>query len=120
MFGLSNRSGHCQWTIHLQHAGRTLDRPVFQRLHRDALRSRFAAVVIHRYNGLARDQTDALALQLQLRHDHRVGVFSATEASLDEGAPNAALHEGLDGAAAAFYSAAVARDTAIGKRERAR
>ena len=101
-------------------SGRTADRPVFQEMRRDARKSRFDALVVHKFDRFARNRTDALTIKSLLRQDCGIKVFSVTEPSEDSDGPIGALIEGIMECVADWYSRNLATETAKGKRERAR
>jgi site-specific DNA recombinase len=101
-------------------SGRTDDRPAFQAMRRDARKGRFDALVMHKFDRLARNRANALAIKSLLRHDYGVKVFSVTEPSQDSDGPIGALIEGIMESVADWYSLNLATEVAKGKLERAR
>lgn len=101
-------------------SGRTLDRPAFQQMRRDARQRKFDALVVHKFDRFARNRTDALTTKSLLRQSYGVKVFSVTEPSQDSDGPWGALIEGIMESVADWYSQNLAAEVAKGKRERAR
>jgi site-specific DNA recombinase len=101
-------------------SGRDTDRPAFQSMRRDARKGRFDALVMHKFDRLARNRANALAIKSLLRHDYGVKVFSVTEPSEDSDGPIGALIEGIMESVAEWYSQNLATEVAKGKLERAR
>ena len=97
----------------------TDSRPGFQEMRRDARRHKFDALVVHKFDRLARNRANALAIKSLLRHDYRIKVFSVTEPSEDSDGPIGALMEGIMEAVADWYSRNLSTEVAKGKRERA-
>ena len=56
-------------------SGRIPNRPAFQQMRRDARKGRFEALVVHKFDRLARNRTDALAIKSLLRHDYESRSF---------------------------------------------
>lgn len=97
----------------------TDNRPGFQEMRRDARRGKFEALVVHKFDRLARNRANALAVKSLLRHDYGIKVFSVTEPSEDSDGPIGALMEGIMESVADWYSRNLATEVAKGKRERA-
>ncbi len=100
-------------------SGRSVDRPQFQALRRDAKKHLFDAIVVHKFDRFARNRTDALAVKSLLRHDYGIKVFSVTEPSEDSDGAIGALIEGIMESVADWYSRNLSNETTKGKRERA-
>jgi len=100
-------------------SGRDDDRPAFQAMRRDARKGRFDALVVHKFDRLARNRANALAIKSLLRHDYGIKVFSVTEPSEDSDGPMGALIEGIMESVADWYSRNLATEIAKGKLERA-
>jgi DNA invertase Pin-like site-specific DNA recombinase len=101
-------------------SGRSLNRPEFQRMRRDAKKGKFDAIIVHKFDRFARNRTDALAIKSLLRHEYGVKVYSVSEPSEDSDGPMGALIEGIMESVADWYSRNLATETTKGKRERAR
>jgi len=99
-------------------SGRTVNRPGLSEMRRAAKRRKFDAVVVHKFDRLARNRTDALAFKSLLRYDYGVKVFSASEPSEDSDGPIGVLIEGVMESVAHWYSQNLAAETAKGKKER--
>jgi DNA invertase Pin-like site-specific DNA recombinase len=99
-------------------SGRTTDRPAFQRMRRDARRKQFDALIVHKFDRLARNRTDALAVKSLLRYDLGIKVYSVSEPSEDSDGPMGALIEGIMESVADWYSRNLATEVAKGKKER--
>ncbi|MCO6451384.1 MAG: recombinase family protein [Caldilineales bacterium] len=99
-------------------SGRTVDRPGLLQMRREAKRRKFDAVVVHKFDRLARNRTDALAFKSLLRHDYGVKVFSVSEPSEDSDGPIGVLIEGVMESVAHWYSQNLAAEVAKGKKER--
>jgi DNA invertase Pin-like site-specific DNA recombinase len=95
------------------------DRPAFQRMIADARTGRFDAVVVHKFDRLARDRYDAMAYKTLLRKDLGLQVFSSSEPSEDSGSPEGVLVEGILEVTAHWYSLNLAAETRKGKRQKA-
>ena len=102
------------------HSGRTVDRPAFQQMRKDAAHGKFDAIVVHKFDRFARNRTDALAVKSLLRHDYGIKVFSVSEPSADSDSPTGALVEGIMESMADWYSKNLADEVAKGKKERSR
>ena len=101
-------------------SGRDDNRPAFQAMRSDARKGRYDALVIHKFDRLARNRANSLAIKSLLRHDYDIKVFSVTEPSEDSDGPLGALIEGIMEAVADWYSRNLATEVAKGKLERAR
>ena len=99
-------------------SGRTIDRPAFLQMRKDARKGKFDALVVHKFDRFARNRTDALAIKSLLRYDYGVKVFSVTEPSEDSDGPMGALVEGVMESVADWYSKNLAAEVAKGKKER--
>lgn len=95
------------------------DRPAFQEMRRDARRQLFDALVVHKFDRLARNRENALAIKSLLRRDFGIKVFSVTEPSEDSEGPIGALMEGIMESVADWYSRNLATEVKKGKYERA-
>jgi len=95
------------------------DRPAFQEMRRDARRHLFDALVVHKFDRLARNRENALAIKSLLRRDFGIKVFSVTEPSEDSDGPVGALMEGIMESVADWYSRNLATEVKKGKYERA-
>jgi site-specific DNA recombinase len=102
------------------HTGRDENRPAFQEMRRDARKGKFDALIVHKFDRLARNRANALAFKSLLRHDYDIKVLSVTEPSEDSDGPLGALIEGIMEAVAEWYSLNLATEVAKGKLERAR
>jgi site-specific DNA recombinase len=100
-------------------SGTNDDRPGFLDMRRDARRGKFDALVVHKFDRLARNRANALAIKSLLRRDYGIKVFSVTEPSEDSDGAIGALIEGIMEAVADWYSRNLASEVAKGKRERA-
>ncbi|HEX2905831.1 MAG TPA: recombinase family protein [Phototrophicaceae bacterium] len=99
--------------------GRTINnRNDFLRMRQDALKKRFDALVVAKFDRLSRSRMDAIAVKSLLRRDLGVKVFSATEPSEHDGAMGT-LIEGLLECVAEWYSLNLSQELKKGKRERA-
>lgn len=100
------------------HSGRTIDRPAFQRMRKDAAEGKFDAIVVHKFDRFARNRTDALAVKSLLRHDYGIKVFSVSEPSEDRDGAAGTLTEGVLESVADWYSKNLATEVAKSKKER--
>lgn len=100
-------------------SGRTIDRPEFLNLRRDAKKRRFDAIIVHKFDRFSRNRTDSLAVKSLLRHDYGIKVYSVSEPSEDSDGAMGALIEGIMESVADWYSRNLAQETVKGKRERA-
>lgn len=101
-----------------EESGRTIDRPEFRQMRRDARKKEFDALVMHKFDRFARGRIDALAIKSLLRQDYGIKVFSTTELSEDSDPEQGALVEGLMESVADWYSRNLSLETTKGKRER--
>ncbi|MCB8978652.1 MAG: recombinase family protein [Ardenticatenaceae bacterium] len=99
-------------------SGRSIDRPAFQKMRRDARKGKFDALVVHKFDRFARNRTESLAIKSLLRCDYGVKVFSVSEPSEDSDGPMGALIEGIMESVADWYSQNLGTETAKGKKER--
>lgn len=102
------------------YSGRTTDRPAFLQMRRDARKAKFDAIVVYRFDRLARTVSDALAIKYLLRHEYGLKVFSVTEASEDSDGEMGIIIEGVMESIADWYSQNLSEETSRGKKERAR
>ncbi len=100
------------------HSGRTIERPDFIQMRKDARKGKFDALVVHKFDRFSRNRTDALAIKSLLRYDYGVKVFSVTEPSEDSDGPLGALIEGIMESVADWYSKNLAAEVTKGKKER--
>ena len=98
-------------------SGRDENRPGFQEMRRDARKGKFDALVVHKFDRLARNRANSLAFKSLLRHDYGIKVLSVTEPSEDSDGPLGALIEGIMEAVAEWYSRNLATEVAKGKLE---
>jgi site-specific DNA recombinase len=101
------------------HSARTDDRPAFQQMVADARAGQFDAIVVHKFDRLARDRYDAVAYKKLLRNKLGVRVLSASEPSEDSDGALGMLVEGILEVVAHWYSLNLAAETRKGKREKA-
>lgn len=101
-------------------SGHTIDRPEFLRMRRDAKQGLFHAIVVHKFDRLARNHSDALAIKSLLRHQYGIKVFSVSEPSEDSDGSMGLIIEGIMESVADWYSQNLAAETVKGKREKAR
>ena len=100
-------------------SGTTDDRPSFQELVQDARRKQFDAVVVHKFDRLARNRRDASVYKSLFRVDFGIKVFSVTELSEDEDSLAGMLTEGVLELVAEWYSRNLSTETKKGKHEKA-
>ncbi|MCB0202677.1 MAG: recombinase family protein, partial [Anaerolineae bacterium] len=99
-------------------SARTVDRPGFQQMRRDARKGKFDALVVHKFDRFARNRADALAVKSLLRNDYGIKVYSVSEPSEDSDGAIGALIEGIMEAVADWYSKNLSTEVAKGKKER--
>ncbi len=99
--------------------GTTDDRPAFQDLVRDAHHNQFDAIIVHKFDRLARNRRDASVYKSLFRADLGIKVFSVTELSEDEDSLAGMLTEGVLELVAEWYSRNLSTETKKGKREKA-
>ena len=71
------------------HSARTDDRPAFQQMIADARAGRFDAIVVHKFDRLARDRYDSVTYKALLRKKLGLKVLSASEPSQGQSCPSA-------------------------------
>jgi site-specific DNA recombinase len=101
------------------HSARTDDRPAFQQLVADARAGQFDAIVVHKFDRLARDRYDAVAYKTLWRSKLGIKVLSASEPSQDSDGALGMLVEGILEVVAHWYSLNLAAETRKGKRQKA-
>ncbi len=99
--------------------GTTDERPAFQEMVRDARHKQFDAVVVHKFDRMARNRRDASIYKSLFRADLGIKVFSVTELSEDEDSLAGMLTEGVLELVAEWYSRNLSTETKKGKREKA-
>ncbi len=100
--------------------GWSLDREGFQKLRESAQRKRFDALMIWKFDRLARDENLALAIKTLLRKDYKLKIYCVQGVSEDDdNSPQSAAMEQMFGVFSAFYSRNLSSETKRGKRERA-
>jgi len=77
------------------HSARTDDRPAFQQMVADARSGQFEAIVVHKFDRLARDRYDAVAYKTLWRSKLGIKVLSASEPSQDSDGALGMLVEGI-------------------------
>lgn len=100
-------------------SGTTDERPAFQELVHDGRQSKFDAIVVHKFERMARNRRDATVYKALFRSDLKIKVFSVTELSEDEDGLAGMLIEGVMELVAEWYSRNLSQETRKGKRERA-
>jgi site-specific DNA recombinase len=101
------------------HSARTDDRPAFQQMVADARGGQFEAIVVHKFDRLARDRYDAVAYKTLWRSKLGIKVLSASEPSQDSDGALGMLVEGILEVVAHWYSLNLAAETRKGKRQKA-
>ena len=101
------------------YSARTDDRPAFQQMIADARARRFDAVIVHKFDRLARDRQDSVTYKALLRKKLGLKVLSASEPSEDSDGSLGVLIEGILEVVAHWYSLNLAAETRKGKREKA-
>ncbi len=101
------------------HSARTDDRPAFQQMIADARAGQFDALVVHKFDRLARDRQDSVTYKALLRRKLGLKVFSASEPSEDSDGSLGVLIEGILEVVAHWYSLNLAAETRKGKRQKA-
>ena len=100
-------------------SGTTDDRPGFQEMVHDGRQAKFDAIVVHKFDRMARNRRDATIYKALFRTDLKIKVFSVTELSEDEDGLAGMLIEGVMELVAEWYSRNLSQETRKGKRERA-
>ena len=95
------------------------DRPAFQDMVRGARLKEFDAIVVHKFDRMARSRRDASVYKSLFRADLGIKVFSVTELSEDEDSLAGMLTEGVLELVAEWYSRNLSSETKKGKREKA-
>ncbi len=111
-----------RWTIAVEYvdagiSGRTLNRPQFQALLRDAREGRIDVIIVHKLDRLSRSLFDTLAVLSELSN-HGVSFCSATE-DFDFTTPIGKVLLALLAAFAQYFVDNLRQETAKGKKERA-
>ncbi len=63
------------------YSGTTDDRPAFQEMVRDERLAKFDAIVVHKFDRMARNRRDATVYKALFRSDLKIKVYSVTELS---------------------------------------
>ena len=101
-------------------SGWSLDRDGFKRLQADAQRGRFDAVMVWKFDRLARNHDHAVMIKMLLRHEYGLKLYCVEGFSEDDdNSPYTALMEQMLACFAAFYSRNLSSETKRGKRQRA-
>ncbi|MEM7163588.1 MAG: recombinase family protein [Bacteroidota bacterium] len=100
------------------HSGRTMERPAFVKMRKDAEAGKFDGLIVHKFDRFARNRHDALAIKSLLRRDCGIKVFSVTEPSEDSDGPIGALIEGIMESVADWYSRNLGTEVRKGKKEK--
>ena len=98
----------------------TDNRPALRQLRLDAKQGRFDAVVVHKFDRLARNREQAIAFKTLLRRDLGVKVFSVSEPSEDSDGVVGMLVEGILELVAEWYSKNLSAEFKKGKHEKAK
>ncbi len=101
------------------YTGTTDDRPAFQEMVRDGRLAKFDAIVVHKFDRMARNRRDATVYKALFRSDLKIKVYSVTELSEDEDGLAGMLIEGVMELVSEWYSRNLSQETRKGKRERA-
>ncbi len=91
----------------------------FKKMVRDARQGKFDAIVVHKFDRLARNRRDATVYKALFRGDLKIKVLSVTELSEDEDGLAGMLIEGMLELVAEWYSRNLSQETRKGKHERA-
>ena len=97
----------------------TDNRPAFQEMVRDARQAKFDAIVVHKFDRMARNRRDATVYKALFRSDLKIKVYSVSELSEDEDGLAGILIEGVTELVSEWYSRNLSQETRKGKRERA-
>ncbi len=85
--------------------GWSLDREDFSRLRSDAEQGRFDAIMMWKFDRLARDHTQVTIIKALLRHEYKVKLYCVEGFSEDDdSSPYTAMMEQMLAVFAAFYS----------------
>jgi site-specific DNA recombinase len=100
--------------------GWSLTRDGFMQLRRAASEGKFDAVMLWKFDRLARDPDHAIIIKMLLRHEYGLKLFCVEGFSEDEGdSAYGAIMEQMLAVFAAFYSRNLSSETRRGKRHRA-
>lgn len=100
--------------------GWSLDREGFQQLRAEAQHGRFDAVMVWKFDRLARDLDQANAIKHLLRKDYGLKIYCVQGVSEDDDeGPHTMAMEQMLAVFSAFYSKNLSSETKRGKRERA-
>ncbi len=101
-------------------SGWSLDRDGFKELQAAAQRGKFDAVMLWKFDRLARDHSHAVMIKMLLRHEYGLKLFCVQGFSEDDDdSPYTALMEQMLACWAAFYSRNLSSETKRGKKYRA-
>lgn len=101
-------------------SGWSLDRDGFQELRAAAEKGKFEAVIMWKFDRLARDHNHTVMIKALLRHQYGVKLYCVEGVSEDDDdSPYSALVEQMIAVFAAFYSRNLSTDTKRAKRARA-
>lgn len=96
------------------------NRPALRQLRLDAKRGKFEGLVVHKFDRLARNRAQAIALKTLLRRDLGIKVFSVSEPSEDTDGVVGMLVEGILELVAEWYSKNLSTEFKKGKHEKAK
>ena len=100
--------------------GTTDERPAFQQMLRDARSGKFDALVVHKWDRLARSRLDAIRYKALMGRECALKLFAVEGISEDEDEFVGMLFEAMIEVWSEFYSRNLSRETRKGKHEKAR
>ena len=95
-------------------------RDAFQRMLHDAETSQFDAIVVHKWDRLARLRCDAIRYKVMLRREYGIKLFAVEGVSEDEDEYMGMFFEAMSEVWGELYSRNLSRETKKGKYEKVR
>lgn len=100
-------------------SGWSLERDGFNELQRDAARNRFDAIIVWKFDRLARNHDHAVMIKALLRHEFGLKLYCVEGFSEDDdGSAYGAMMEQMIAVFSAFYSRNLSSETKRGKKQR--
>ena len=100
--------------------GMTDQREAFQQMLRDARAGLYDAIIVHKWDRLARLRIDAIRYKVTLRREYGIKLFAVEGVSEDEDEYTGMVFEAMTEVWGELYSRNLSRETKKGKQEKAR